>query len=496
MTTVGSVFRRVSSTIAIVLTGLLGMQHAHAQLGAGDIVLGRSESSDSFRVYDAVSGTWSPGPGWTPAFIQSVEFDNSDGFSHNASGNLFGANFGSSFEGFQVHNLATDGSNNSELTWSIVEATGGTIGTDPSTVEGDWLTQRGGGVSFSPDNSYMAWTNYDTAQIFVHDYSAGAAFGTGSGATVSGARVTGLGDGNGNSGSLTALAPSVTQGTTWLNNTTLVAFDGFGELITLDVSGVAGGTEDGTLAGWQPTEMTNWKIANSEVMVNAQYTDVEYNPEIDPDHIYAALTRNSAPYDCSLYAFDYNTSTGAISLNNKIDVPNDAVNDQPRESREIALDANGNLFYSGYAGSGGDNIIMELPNATTTIASWNEANVAVFYTSTDYTGFNGMDVAFSDSSPGTGGLLGDYNEDNVINAADYTVWRNALGGGTIPNDPTGGVATQEDYDYWKVNFGATLELGAGASSAVSVPEPGALTLLLLLMTASIVGLPRRTACEM
>ncbi len=496
MMTVGFVFRRTCLMIAVVSIAVLGTRQAHAQLGKGDIVLGRSvgpgtagagnPTGDSFRVYDKSSGTWSPGPGWTTDYIQSVEFDNSGGLSHNARGNLFGADFGSTagFDGFTLYNFATDGSNHSEKVWGIVDATGGTTGTDPM---GAWLIDRGGGVSFSPDNKYLAWTNYDSGQIYVHDYSPGATPGTGSGATLSGPRRTGLGDGNGNPGSLTALAvnPSkVTQGTAWLSNTKLVAFDGYGELITLDVSGIAGGTEDGTLAGFQPTEMTNWKIENTEVTFNAQFTDIEYNAEVDPNHIYASVNIAST-FETQLFAYDYNPSTGAISLNKTLDVPNTP---NTREPREIALDADGNLFFSGYAGSGSDNIIMELPNATD-VANWNEANVAVFYSSPDYTSFNGMDVAVSE--PTVEGLLGDYNENNVLDAADYTVWRDALAvGGTIPNDPTGGIATQDDYDYWKAHFGATLGSGAGAIATSAVPEPGSFALVILLSLAGTIGLPR------
>jgi len=78
------------------------------------------------------------------------------------------------------------------------------------------------------------------------------------------------------------------------------------------------------------------------------------------------------------------------------------------------------------------------------------------------------------------GLLGDYNENDVVDAADYTVWRDNLGGGTaLPND--GGLGTpigQAHYDQWKTNFGMLLPPGAGARSigASAVPEPGTLLL--------------------
>jgi T5SS/PEP-CTERM-associated repeat protein len=79
------------------------------------------------------------------------------------------------------------------------------------------------------------------------------------------------------------------------------------------------------------------------------------------------------------------------------------------------------------------------------------------------------------------GLPGDYNLDDVVDAADYTVWRNNLGSLTaLPNDNTPGVDAG-DYDRWKTHFGETA--GSGASASVNaasvnaaVPEPSALVL--------------------
>jgi hypothetical protein len=61
---------------------------------------------------------------------------------------------------------------------------------------------------------------------------------------------------------------------------------------------------------------------------------------------------------------------------------------------------------------------------------------------------------------------GDFNNDGVVNAADYVLWRN---GGPLQNDPTPGVQAA-DYDFWVSRFGATSGSGAGNSS---VPEPAA-----------------------
>lgn len=63
------------------------------------------------------------------------------------------------------------------------------------------------------------------------------------------------------------------------------------------------------------------------------------------------------------------------------------------------------------------------------------------------------------------GLPGDFNDDNIVDAADYTRWRDGLGG----------QYTASDYADWKNNFGQSA--GAGARSPIAaIPEPRAATL--------------------
>jgi sugar lactone lactonase YvrE len=86
-------------------------------------------------------------------------------------------------------------------------------------------------------------------------------------------------------------------------------------------------------------------------------------------------------------------------------------------------------------------------------------------------------------------LLGDYNDDGMVDAADYVVWRNAEPTATLPNDDSPGIVDTSDYDDWRARFGAMAPAGSGAFSAKFVPEPT--TLLLLLVAAAVVGLMRR-----
>ncbi|QDT68868.1 hypothetical protein MalM25_17930 [Planctomycetes bacterium MalM25] len=85
------------------------------------------------------------------------------------------------------------------------------------------------------------------------------------------------------------------------------------------------------------------------------------------------------------------------------------------------------------------------------------------------------------------GVDGDYNNDGVVDAADYTVWRDNVGEpeGTLPNDNEGGVIGVAQYNAWTTNYGAT----NAAPAAAAVPEPA--TLVTLLGGFAIIGLRRR-----
>jgi pectinesterase len=75
-------------------------------------------------------------------------------------------------------------------------------------------------------------------------------------------------------------------------------------------------------------------------------------------------------------------------------------------------------------------------------------------------------------------LQGDYNDDQKVDAADYTVWRDSLTSGvTLLNETASpGSVDEEDYNAWKSNFGTTAE--AGAASLGVVPEPAGVALIL------------------
>jgi hypothetical protein len=84
------------------------------------------------------------------------------------------------------------------------------------------------------------------------------------------------------------------------------------------------------------------------------------------------------------------------------------------------------------------------------------------------------------------GLLGDYNRDDVVDAADYSTWRDAFGQNVTPGSGAdgnlNGIVDDADFDVWRQHFGAvTHSAGAAASSLSpqSTPEPSAFASLLV-----------------
>jgi hypothetical protein len=150
---------------------------------------------------------------------------------------------------------------------------------------------------------------------------------------------------------------------------------------------------------------------------------------------------------------------------------------------------------SGASTGAGDSWSLVTANNTTYGATFNVA------------GFTNDGGIWSDGSyafdPSTGllavigdmaALAGDYNDDGIVSAADYVVWRNHEGTEfELPNrDPNaGGNIGAGDYQFWAERFGNSAGSGASASglplllsASANIPEPSAVgsavTMMLLL----------------
>ena len=83
----------------------------------------------------------------------------------------------------------------------------------------------------------------------------------------------------------------------------------------------------------------------------------------------------------------------------------------------------------------------------------------------------------------TPSLVGDYNLDGAVNAADYTVWRDSVGqtGPGLPADGNGDNSVNNaDLTVWQSNYGAS-----APSMATTIPEPTAGALVALISTAAV-----------
>jgi hypothetical protein len=76
-------------------------------------------------------------------------------------------------------------------------------------------------------------------------------------------------------------------------------------------------------------------------------------------------------------------------------------------------------------------------------------------------------------------LPGDYNHNLVVDAADYSVWRDTLGSTTdLRADGSGptagvpdGVVDERDFAYWKLNFGNVLSSDEGGAGIAALEPP-------------------------
>ncbi len=90
------------------------------------------------------------------------------------------------------------------------------------------------------------------------------------------------------------------------------------------------------------------------------------------------------------------------------------------------------------------------------------------------------DLIFNVSVP----LLGDFNNDGIVDAADYTVWRDNLGAaestGVLNGNGDGGVVDVNDYQLWVANYGSVISsLSQTSASVTTIPEPSSYVLLVL-----------------
>jgi len=82
------------------------------------------------------------------------------------------------------------------------------------------------------------------------------------------------------------------------------------------------------------------------------------------------------------------------------------------------------------------------------------------------------------------GLRGDYNDDGVVNASDYALWRESLGqtgAGLTADSDRNEVIDVGDYTAWRANFSAMEVTMQTPAATATAPEPATALLLLAAM---------------
>ena len=123
------------------------------------------------------------------------------------------------------------------------------------------------------------------------------------------------------------------------------------------------------------------------------------------------------------------------------------------------------------------------------VGTWGSLASSATYKSALFTGLGILDVT-TYVEPVL--LIGDYNEDGIVDAADYTVWRDNVGAATLPNRDTAntGLVGEDDYVSWKAHFGETA--GSGSLTTVgAVPEPSTVMLAGIALLGSMLTIARR-----
>ncbi len=197
----------------------------------------------------------------------------------------------------------------------------------------------------------------------------------------------------------------------------------------------------------------------------------------DPNLHDQLIFNNFPQHDGLVYHADFDDMLNAVTT---LD-PDDESRDEPSELTQavlhtlhLALDQDNNpntpaQIYNDL------NLLIASTNSRND-ARYGEGVFGEMYISTKQNG--GIIYLVTNSVP----LLGDFNQDHVVDAADYTVWRDSLDatGYHLAADGNGdGKVDAADYDVWKSHFGETWSATGGGAGALSVPEPATAALLAL-----------------
>ena len=207
-----------------------------------------------------------------------------------------------------------------------------------------------------------------------------------------------------------------------------------------------------------------------------------------------AILQNQSNLSVSIDGYTIHSDSGSL-------LPNDSdwlsLEDQGtatwRESGETANDLSELLPTGSASLSGG--ITFNLGSPFKTMASGGMEDLLFSYLLPGDSEFTDGVVVYRDVNFMS--VDGDYNGDGVVNAADYTVWRDTLGSsvpmGTAADGDGDGIIDEDDYDEWRSNFGADSSgsLVQSSTGSAEVPEPSACMFMFVVLTIGAIALRKR-----
>lgn len=197
-------------------------------------------------------------------------------------------------------------------------------------------------------------------------------------------------------------------------------------------------------------------------------------PGIGADHEPAVIRREILSYDDGNGRIQFGAWSQKVITNPTKDGGTD-VNFLERGAYS-AYDSENDLVYFINPGGGGDTpmpfgadiMVLDINTGVTTTLLNVDESVSIFFPAFgDFTDFFFLPEIAE-------GLAGDFNDDGVVDAIDYALWRDNLGSGddSVLNgngDEVAGVGSG-DFDVWLANYGASAPGGVDVAGA---PEPAA-----------------------
>jgi autotransporter-associated beta strand protein len=174
------------------------------------------------------------------------------------------------------------------------------------------------------------------------------------------------------------------------------------------------------------------------------------------------------------------TATGSYAGNTTVQAGKLAITYRGLTDTADVLLSNGATLALNFTGSPDVIDSLFLNGISQPVGTWGAIGSGAEFTSSLLAGPGLLQIATYVPSP----LVGDYNSNGVVDAADYVVWRRSVGATSIPNrnPANSGPVGQADFDFWRGHLGQIVGSGSGSgvsATTTALPEPATMPLMLI-----------------